>query len=124
MSISEYSGFLGFYQTKTTILFSRENLQFATMNWFFRTESKNKEKKSKLKTFDEFVKYLSSPWRIVWINFIAGIFRGLGILIGMTVVVAILIWMITKMVDFPLIGEYFLDLKNMLENFSPNGNFR
>jgi len=94
------------------------------MNWFFRKESKNNEKKEKLKTFDEFVRYLSSPWRIIWMNFVAGIFKGLGILIGMTVVLAVLIWMITKMVDFPLIGQYFLDLKNMLESFAPNGNFR
>ncbi len=94
------------------------------MNWFFKKVSKNSEKKEKLKTFDQFVKYLSSPWRIIWMNFVAGIFKGLGILIGMTVVLAVFIWMITKLVDFPLIGQYFLDLKNMLESFSPNGNFR
>jgi phage shock protein PspC (stress-responsive transcriptional regulator) len=93
------------------------------MRWFFKSETKNKEKKIKLKTFDEFVKYLSSPWRIIWINFVAGVFRGLGILIGMTVVLAVLLWVLTKMVDFPLIGEYFLNLKNLLESFSSNGNF-
>ncbi len=94
------------------------------MKWFLHSETKDKERKMKLKTFDDFVKYLSSPWRILWINLVAGIFRGLGILIGMTVVLAVVIWVLTKMVDFPLIGEYFLNLKNLLEQFSPNGNFR
>ncbi len=74
--------------------------------------------------FKEFVVYLNSPWRIVWSNFLGGIFRGLGIIIGMTVVFAILIWALGKIVDFPLIGEYFLDLKNLLEQFAPANGYR
>ena len=66
----------------------------------------------------DFMKYLHSPWRIVWHNFVAGIFRGLGIIVGMTVVFGVLIWMLTQLVDFPLIGQYFWDLKNILEGFS------
>ena len=66
----------------------------------------------------EFMKYLQSPWRIIWHNFLAGIFRGLGIIVGMTVVFAFLIWLLTNLVDFPLIGQYFWDLKEVLESFS------
>jgi len=66
----------------------------------------------------EFVKYLRSPYRIMWHNFLAGIFRGLGIIVGMTVVFAFLIWLLTNLVDFPLIGQYFVDLKEILETFS------
>ena len=95
------------------------------------TEKKTKPKKSQAekdaaalkKAFkelqvSEFVKYLHSPWRIMWTNFLAGIFRGLGALVGVTIVFAILIWLVTQMVDFPLIGDYFLDLKETLEGFS------
>ena len=71
----------------------------------------------------DFVRYLHSPWRIVWANLLGGVFRGLGIIIGMTLVFAILIWVLGKFVDFPLIGRYFLELKNMLEGFSPDSNF-
>lgn len=66
----------------------------------------------------DFMKYLRSPWRIMWHNFLAGIFRGLGIIVGMTVVFAFLIWLLTNLVDFPLIGQYFWDLKEVLESFS------
>ena len=66
----------------------------------------------------EFVKYLRSPWRVMWHNFLAGVFRGLGLIVGMTVVFAILIWFLTQLVDFPLIGQHFEELKNMLEQFS------
>ena len=65
----------------------------------------------------QFVAYLSSPWRIMWLNFLGGVFRGLGVIIGMTIVFAILIWFLGQFVDFPLIGSYFLDIKNLLEGF-------
>lgn len=67
---------------------------------------------------NEFIKYLRSPWRIMWHNFLAGVFRGLGVIVGMTVVFAVLIWFLAGLVDFPLIGQYFEDLKIMLEQFS------
>lgn len=67
---------------------------------------------------NEFVKYLRSPWRIMWHNFLAGVFRGLGLIVGMTVVFAALIWFLAGLVDFPVIGQYFNDLKIMLEEFS------
>lgn len=69
--------------------------------------------------FSEFVMYLKSPRRIIWWNFVAGMFRGLGIVVGMTIVVAALVWLMTKMVDFPLIGEYFEDILKILENAVP-----
>ena len=57
----------------------------------------------------------------MWHNFLAGIFRGLGIIVGMTVVFAFIIWLLTNLVDFPLIGQHFVELKNLLEQFSVNG---
>ncbi|NCP67371.1 hypothetical protein GW756_04195 [bacterium] len=67
---------------------------------------------------NEFVKYMRSPWRIMWHNFLAGVFRGLGLIVGLTVVFAILIWLLAGLVDFPLIGQYFEELKNLLEQFA------
>lgn len=65
--------------------------------------------------FVEFARYLKSPKRIFFSNFLAGIAKGFGIIVGMTFVVAIIGWALSKLVDFPLIGEYFEDLKNILE---------
>lgn len=69
--------------------------------------------------FHEFVQHLHSPWRIMWTNFLAGVFRGLGILLGMTVVVGLLIWTLTKMIDFPIIGQYFEILILWMESVLP-----
>ncbi len=74
--------------------------------------------------FSDFVRYLRSPWRIMWINFWAGVFRGLGILIGMTVVVALLVWFLTKMVDFPLIGQYFEEVLDAIKLYTPQNGIR
>lgn len=69
---------------------------------------------------DEFVRYLRSPRKILWLNFWAGVAKGFGIIVGMTIVVAVLVSVLQKLVDFPLLGEYFLELKNLLEEFAPN----
>ena len=69
--------------------------------------------------FRDFVNYLHSPWTIIKRNFLAGIARGLGILIGMTVVATGLVWIVTQLVDFPLIGQYFELLLKLLENIVP-----
>lgn len=67
--------------------------------------------------FEDFVRYLRSPWRIIWTNFLGGIFRGLGIIAGMTIVFAILVWVLGQFVNFPLIGQFFLDIQNALKSF-------
>ena len=74
--------------------------------------------------FSEFVMYLKSPRRIIFWNFVAGIFKGLGVVIGMTIVVALLAWILTKMVDFPLIGEYFQNILDLVEKSVPAGTIK
>lgn len=69
--------------------------------------------------FQDFVRYLKSPWRIMWSNFLAGIFRGLGILVGLTMIVGLVIWLIKELVDFPLIGKYIDIIFNWIQNFLP-----
>ena len=69
--------------------------------------------------FAEFVRYMRSPWWIAANNFLAGIFRGLGLIVGMTIIFAILIWSLSQFVNFPLIGHYFQAILGMLEQFSP-----
>ncbi|MCF7905572.1 DUF5665 domain-containing protein [Candidatus Gracilibacteria bacterium] len=72
----------------------------------------------------DFVRYLRSPWRIMWSNFLGGMFRGLGFVIGVTVVLALLIWFLTKLVDFPLIGSYFQQLLDLIKQYTPQNGIR
>lgn len=69
--------------------------------------------------FNDFMEYLASPRRILLWNFIAGMAKGFGIVVGMTLVVALLVWFLTKMVDFPLIGEYFEKILELIDTAAP-----
>lgn len=56
--------------------------------------------------------YILGSKKIIVRNLIAGIFRGIGIGIGVTVITAILIILLQKIVtlNIPIIGEYIADI--------------
>lgn len=66
--------------------------------------------------YGQFLTYLRSKKIIFVNNFLAGLSHGFGVVVGMTLVVAIVGWFLTQMIDFPLVGQYFSDLKDLLEN--------
>ncbi len=78
---------------------------------------------------NEFVQYLRSPWRIIWANLLAGVFRGLGFIIGATVVLAIVVFVLVKVLgSLPFVGEWFQeagtflqDIQNAAENIGNIG---
>lgn len=101
-----------------------ENLEVRADEAKAETERARKDLERLLRIFDlvgfsDFMEYLASPRKIVFWNLIAGLAKGLGIVIGMTVVVALLVWFLTKMVDFPLIGEYFEKILNLIDTAVP-----
>lgn len=83
----------------------------------FRAVAQNTE-------LQEIVAYLHSPWRIVWTNFLSGILRGLGLIVGMTLVFAFALWLIAIFVDFPLIGEYVQQVQTKLKEYSEQVNYQ
>lgn len=60
---------------------------------------------------------LGSKKEIIIRNFLAGIFRGVGIGIGVTIITAILIIILNKIValNIPLIGKYVTDIVEIVE---------
>ena len=60
---------------------------------------------------------LGSKKEIIIRNFLAGIFRGVGIGIGVTIITAILIIILNKIValNIPLIGKYVSDIVEIVE---------
>jgi hypothetical protein len=72
----------------------------------------------------DFMQYLQSGRSIMWINFKAGIARGLGITLGMTVVLGLLIWMLTKLVALPIVGEYFQEAENFIEEYVEKTDYK
>ena len=59
----------------------------------------------------------------MWTNFLAGITRGFGITIGMTVVLAIFIWILTQLVSLPFVGEYFEKIEVQIQEYMERTNY-
>jgi uncharacterized membrane protein YfcA len=48
-------------------------------------------------------------------SFLKGLMSGLGGVIGATIIVAILVWILSLVVDAPLIGDYAKDIKDTIK---------
>lgn len=59
--------------------------------------------------------YYMNRRQVYKMNFVRGLFFGLGSVLGGTVVIALTVWLLSFFVDFPLIGEYFQRTQDALE---------
>ncbi|MFZ5943862.1 MAG: DUF5665 domain-containing protein [Bacillota bacterium] len=66
----------------------------------------------------EYVELLHNPKRLLWINFIAGVARGLGTAIGFSILFAIMLYFLQKLVmlKLPVIGDFIADIVRMVQN--------
>ncbi len=76
------------------------------------------------KDFTNFIIYLKSTRKIIITNLLAGIFRGLGFVIGITVVFALLVWFLTALNGFPVIGEYATHAGKMLTEYAEETKYK
>lgn len=94
-----------------------------------KSSPKSSPDKELVKVFEaagvvDFIEYLQSGKRIMWINFRAGLAKGAGVTFGMTFILGILAWVLTMLVDLPLIGEYFTDAKQYVTEYAENTNYK
>ena len=81
-----------------------------------------------LKTFEaagliEYIEYLQSPKRILWTNLNAGIAKGLGLTLGMSVVIGLVAWILTMMVQLPVVGEWAQQAQDYMTEFRESTNY-
>jgi hypothetical protein len=72
----------------------------------------------------DYLEYLQSGKRIMWVNFTAGIAKGLGITLGMTLVLGILVWVLTMLGDVPFVGDYFAEAQHYIVDYAENTNYK
>ena len=72
----------------------------------------------------EFLEYLKSGKRVFWVNFRAGVAKGLGVTVGMTLILGIIVWVLTMLVDLPLVGEYFQEAQSYITEYAENTNYK
>ncbi len=71
----------------------------------------------------DYLEYLQSGKRIMWVNFKAGVAKGLGMTLGMTVILGIFIWVLTMLVDLPIVGEYFGQAEQFITEYTDETNY-
>ncbi|MGE5558730.1 MAG: DUF5665 domain-containing protein [Bacillota bacterium] len=56
----------------------------------------------------EYVQLLQRPWKLVYLNFIAGLARGFGVAIGLTIIASIFLMFLSYLanLNLPLIGTF------------------
>ena len=69
------------------------------------------------KNIEELIYILGTKREIAKRNFIAGIFRGIGVGIGVTIITAIIIYFLQKLVrlNLPVIGKFISDIVEIVE---------
>ena len=70
------------------------------------------------KNIDELIYILGTKKEIAKRNFVAGIFRGIGVGVGVTIITAIIIYLLQKLVrlNLPVIGQFINDIVEIVES--------
>ncbi|GAB6274826.1 MAG: hypothetical protein STSR0004_16910 [Peptococcaceae bacterium] len=65
----------------------------------------------------EYVNLLENPRRLLYINFIAGVARGLGIAVGFAILGAVIIYVLQRMValNLPIIGKFIAEIVTIVQ---------
>ena len=72
----------------------------------------------------DFLQYLQSGRSILWINFKAGVAKGLGMTLGMTLVLGLLVWVLTRLVALPVVGEYFAEAEQFVHEYIEKTDYK
>lgn len=65
----------------------------------------------------EHMEMVSNPKKIIYMNFVAGLARGLGMGIGFTVLAGIVIYLLRSWVNLPFIGKIVADLLDIIDGY-------
>jgi len=72
-----------------------------------------------------YVELMQRPMRLLFLNFAAGLARGLGIAIGATLIFALMLEMLRRviMLNIPGIGEFVANIVKIVEETNGKGKF-
>lgn len=70
------------------------------------------ERKLERANLADFMQLIQNPVRLIFLNFLAGLARGFGIAVGLTIIASLFIVLLTRLasLNLPIIGKYIADL--------------
>lgn len=66
--------------------------------------------------FHEYLDLVSNRKKLIVTNLIIGMSRGLGTVIGVSVVAALLIYILQQMISLPLVGDFIAEIVKMVQD--------
>ncbi len=65
----------------------------------------------------EYVELLNKPWRLLYINFISGLARGLGIAVGFSLLGSLILYILQRLVvlNLPLVSDFIATLVHLVQ---------
>ena len=66
----------------------------------------------------EYVAMIENPRRLFWVNFWQGVARGFGMAIGFTILAALVVYILQRIVvlNTPLIGSFIAEIVDIVQN--------
>ncbi len=60
----------------------------------------------------EYIQLVNSPRRMLFINFVSGVARGLGLAVGFIVLGAVMVWFLGRLAvwNIPVVGDYISEI--------------
>lgn len=65
----------------------------------------------------EYIEMMSNPKRVIFLNLIAGLTRGLGMGIGFTVLAGIVLYLMRSWVNLPVVGKLIAELLDIIDTY-------
>lgn len=86
-----------------------------------QTVKENNEKSARRTVLEDlFYDFNRNKAEVFRMNFFRGVFFGFGSVVGGTIVVAVLVWVMSFFVDIPGVGDSVRDVKNTIESTQQN----
>ncbi|MDA8354436.1 MAG: DUF5665 domain-containing protein [Firmicutes bacterium] len=90
-----------------------------TREWLERVDDQLKElgRKMEMGQIAAYVQLLNSPTRLILINILTGVARGVGIAIGFTIFTATIVYVLRKLgaLNLPIVGDYIAEIVRIVQ---------
>jgi len=64
---------------------------------------------------ERYLQIIEDKKKFLWYNFLTGAAKGLGFIIGSTLVLALVLWLLSNLISVPVIGEWIATLMDYIE---------
>lgn len=65
---------------------------------------------------ERYLQMVDNPKKFLFFSFLMGAARGLGFAIGLSIIFAIIIWLLSKLTIIPILGNWIIDLLNYIQS--------